>query len=219
MPAASEQVRFVADGVDLQGILDLPECADLLLPGIAVCHAHPLHGGDMFNDVVSTICRAANSRGIATLRFNFRGTGSSAGEFSGGAGEREDLWAALDYLRSRNEIDRTRLGVAGYSFGAAVALNAGIAARIRALVAVSPPPQLLDFGAMKGYEFPVLLVAGNQDPFVPVERIQQLRLALGPATETVIITGAGHFWGGYAGALTEAVASFLDGQLWPERRS
>ena len=209
----SEQVQFPSGGVLLEGVLDLPEPAGAAVPAVAVCHPHPLYGGDMRNDVVLRICRALIGRGIGALRFNFRGVGGSGGEHAGGHGERDDVWAALDCVRGRPEVDRSRLGLAGYSFGAAVALNAGITAGIKALAAVSAPPQMVDFTALQGFEFPLLLIAGDADQFAPAGRLRQLAIATGPVTTVTIVPGAGHFWHGHGAELEQAVGGFFAAAL------
>ncbi|MHB8575448.1 MAG: alpha/beta hydrolase [Dehalococcoidia bacterium] len=213
MPA--EPVRFSADGLSLEGILDLPATGSAPYAAVVVCHPHPLYGGSMHDAVVAEVCRALLERGIATLRFNFRGTGASAGEHAGGVGERDDLWAALDYLRGRDsqDIDPARLGLAGYSFGAGVALNAGIAAGVKVLVAVSPPPRMIDFTAMQGYAIPVLLIAGDRDHVAPAGEVQRLVQAIGPRTTCTIVPGADHFWGGRSRELRDAVGAFIGAEL------
>ena len=80
-----------------------------------------MYGGDMRNYVVATLCEAAVAQGLVALRFNFRGVGASQGTHEQGRGERSDVAAALAYLRSLPEIDSGRVGLAGYSFGAAMA--------------------------------------------------------------------------------------------------
>ena len=59
-----------------------------------ICHPHPSFGGTMENKVVTTLGRALRETGIPTLRFNFRGVGSSAGEYDAGNGETADAAAA-----------------------------------------------------------------------------------------------------------------------------
>jgi len=205
----------VPDGFfELEGELILPDGVEGAVPAVVVCHPHPLYGGDMHNEVVLTICRAVLERGIAALRFNFRGTGRSGGDHGGGHEEREDVFAALDLLRRRGDaIDPARLGLAGYSFGAAVALNAAPAAGVRALCAVSPPPQMLDFTAQMGVDFPVLLLAGDDDPIAPASRVEQLPAAIGPRTNARIVAGADHFWWGHMVELNDVVAAFFAGAL------
>ena len=77
----------------------------------------------MHNNVVSTVANSLESKSIATLRFNFRGVGRSEGQYDDGVGESDDTLAALDFLSLFDEIDTSRIGIVGYSFGASVALN------------------------------------------------------------------------------------------------
>ncbi len=89
-----------------------------------VCHPHPLYGGTMHNKVVYHAMKALNDPawGLAlpVLRFNFRGTGLSQGTHDGHA-ETGDVLAALEWLD--HEYNRPVV-VAGFSFGAAMALHA-----------------------------------------------------------------------------------------------
>jgi uncharacterized protein len=215
MPVEQRLRIPVSEGFfELEGELILPDGSNAPVAAIVVCHPHPLYGGDMHNEVVQTLCRAALDRGIAALRFNFRGTGHSGGEHGGGYEEREDVFAALDLLRGRHEqIDPARLGLAGYSFGAAVALNAAPAAGVRALCAVSPPPQMLDFTAQWGVDLPVLLIAGDEDPIAPAARVQQLPAAIGPRARAEIVAGADHFWWGHMTQLADLAGDFFAAAL------
>ena len=113
---------------------------------VIALHPHPLCGGSMNNPVVETIVRAAQTCGLATLRFNFRGVGRSQGHDDEGTGEQDDIGSALDFLE-RSLDPRTR-GLAGYSFGAAVALSCCHRSghRMDHLVLISPPPFLLPGG-------------------------------------------------------------------------
>lgn len=210
MPAERVRIPVTDGGFALEGALALPDSALTPVPAVVVCHPHPLYGGDLNNDVVQAICGALLGRGIGALRFNFRGAGGSGGEHTGGYEEREDVFAALDWLRLRSEtVDARRLGLAGYSFGAAVALNAAIAAGVRALCAVSPPPQMLDFTAQQGLDIPVLLITGDEDAISPAARLEQLPRAIGAAASVRIVPGANHFWHGHVGELEDAVSGFF----------
>src|SRR5688572_4623625 len=76
-------------------------------------------------------------RGIAVLRMDDRGTGASKGTHRGStsADFAEDIRAGLAYLRTRPEIDSTRLGLAGHSEGALIAnLVAAKEPSLRAIV-------------------------------------------------------------------------------------
>ena len=88
--------------------------------GIAlVCHPNPSQGGTMLNKVVSTLQRTARDSGLATLRFNYRGTGKSAGEHDMHSGEVDDAQAALEWLQEQHPDLPVYLF--GFSFGGFVA--------------------------------------------------------------------------------------------------
>ena len=59
-------------------------------PVALVLHPHPLHGGTMNNRVVHALYQRFQAMGFSTLRFNFRGVGSSQGRYDGGIGEISD---------------------------------------------------------------------------------------------------------------------------------
>src|ERR1700743_2258775 len=88
---------------------------------VLVCHPPPLGGGTMHNKVVYHAMKAFQARGLPVLRFNFRGTGLSAGQHDEGHGEVDDVRAALDWLDGR--FHRPIL-FAGFSFGSYVGLRA-----------------------------------------------------------------------------------------------
>src|SRR5208282_5895402 len=89
-----------------------------------VCHPHPLGGGNLHNKVVYHAMKVFNDRawglGWPVLRFNFRGTGLSEGAHDGIA-ETGDVLAGMDWLEREFHLP---LIVAGFSFGAAMALRA-----------------------------------------------------------------------------------------------
>ena len=89
-----------------------------------ICHPHPLHGGSLQNKVVHTLARGFGELGARSVRFNFRGVGRSSGVYDNGMGETEDLLAVIAWVRARRPRDR--LWLAGFSFGAYVALRASV---------------------------------------------------------------------------------------------
>jgi alpha/beta superfamily hydrolase len=102
-----------------------------------VCHPHPLFGGTLQNKVVHTLARTLQELAAPTVRFNFRGVGASEGVHDDGRGEVDDALAVIAWARARWECEP--LWLAGFSFGAAVALHACATARPAALVTVAPP--------------------------------------------------------------------------------
>ncbi|HEX4743891.1 MAG TPA: alpha/beta fold hydrolase [Candidatus Limnocylindria bacterium] len=90
--------------------------------GIAVvAHPLPTHGGTMRNPLIASIARACADRGLCALRFNFRGTEGSSGEFTGGREEVADLDAAV--AEAREIAPAKPLLLAGFSFGALMVLR------------------------------------------------------------------------------------------------
>lgn len=115
---AEIRVEFKSDSLTLEGVLATPDGAGPF-PAVIVCHPHPLYGGSMDNNVVDGLCAGLARQSLASLKFNFRGVGGSQGSFAHGAGEQRDVSAALAYITTVHEIDTGRIGLAGYSAGAA----------------------------------------------------------------------------------------------------
>src|SRR5690349_22953651 len=91
----------------------------------------------MHNKVVYNAAKALSGFGFPVLRFNFRGTGLSEGEHAKGRGERDDVAAALEWLRSEFGLP---IVFAGFSFGAAVGLRvACMQADVAALIGLGLP--------------------------------------------------------------------------------
>ncbi len=210
-----QYVTFSAGGLTLEGVFHRPE-AGSPFPAVAVCHPHPLYGGDMHNSVVVAICEGLASAGIGALRFNFRGSGASQGSYGGGIEERGDVQAALDYLEGAPDVDGGRMGLAGYSFGALVALTA-VDERVRGVAAVSPPLAMQD---LSGWELrcPALFVFGADDVIAPAERLEDIVPSLKGEHRKVIVPGADHFWWGQEEAMTKEVVAFFQGILGPGHR-
>ncbi len=202
----AREITFASDGLILEGVLHLP--ASSPSPAVAICHPHPLYGGDMQNNVVVSLCRAAAARGIAALRFNFRGVGRSQGSFADGLGEQVDARAAVNQLCQLPEIDSSRVGLVGYSFGAVVALHAADEG-ICALVAISAPAATIRGPSEISVHCPTLLVVGQDDPVAPPSQLADLRQTLGPAAELLLVPGADHFWRGAEARLAMIVSDFL----------
>lgn len=195
-------------------------CADLQLEGLiaipaqnpagaaVVCHPHPMYGGSMYNNVVEAALDALWQCNYATLRFNFRGVGASEGEYEGGEGEVEDARAAAAFLRERTGLAEVTL--AGYSFGAAMAVAAGLAnPSVDRVVAIALP-----VGVMKvSFEHPVskalLLFSGDRDSYSPLETLREMAGKVGPAVRLKVIEGADHFFGGSESRLSKAIAAAL----------
>ena len=201
------RVKFPCGDLILEGLSTVPE-SNGPFPGVVVCHPHPLYGGEMNNNVVIPICQALAQASIASLRFNFRGVGSSQGKFADGIGEREDIVAAISYLSTLETVDKERIGLCGYSFGGGVSLEVAPAdERVKALALISPA--ISTYVPLKQYTKPKLIVCGGADQFVSIISLQRLAEELPPPNDFELVSGADHFWGGYEDKVAARIAAFF----------
>jgi alpha/beta superfamily hydrolase len=202
-------VTFPCGDILLEGIWHLPQ-ATSSSPAVIVCHPHPLYGGNMSNNVVFAICQALAQRSIAAFRFNFRGVGRSEGAFGGGITEQEDVKAALSFVSTTPDIDPKRIGLAGYSFGASVALLVALQdERVNLLALVSPALSDSGWEQLKGYAKPKLLISGNYDFVIPRPQFEQYTKDIPEPKQCQVISGADHFWQGYEEEVAQNVAKFF----------
>jgi alpha/beta superfamily hydrolase len=172
-----------------------------------VCHPHPLHGGTMQNKVVHTLARAMQECGAPTVRFNFRGVGESGGVYDSGAGELDDALAVCAWARARWDCDA--LWLAGFSFGAAVALEAAAIARPSALVTVAPPVGRLIVATVAQPPCPWLVVQGDRDELVDFATVRSWASGFHEPPQMLVLPGAEHFFHGRLGELRAGVLDFL----------
>lgn len=131
LPYTAEDVTFDnpdAEAVTLAGTLTLP-------PGDGPHPALVLMSGSGAQDRDESLAPAASIKpfaliadaltraGIAVLRYDDRGVGDSTGDFAAATGEdlAGDASAAIDYLRTRDEINPEQVGLLGHSEGGAMA--------------------------------------------------------------------------------------------------
>jgi alpha/beta superfamily hydrolase len=189
----------------LEALLDLSTAEDSL--GFAVvCHPHPQHGGTMHNKVAHTLARAFVRMGYASLRFNFRGTEQSEGVFDEGNGELDDALAVVTWVRE--QYPDSLLWLAGFSFGAAIAVKAAVAIEVDGLVSVAPAISRFATGLESQPTCPWLIVQGDQDELVDVEETVAWVDGLLPGPELLIIPEGEHFFHGRLNELREAVQEF-----------
>ncbi|NMH99349.1 alpha/beta hydrolase [Pseudonocardia acidicola] len=195
-----------ADGVALEGELAVPDGA--VHAGMVLCHPHPQYGGSMRTIVIEALFAALPARGVACLRFNFRGVEGSAGTFDGGTGERLDTEAAVAALDGRL-APAVPLVLAGWSFGADMALSVR-PARVAGWYAIAPPLRFAhDLGGTAADPRPKLLALAERDEVRPPAEVAAI--ARGWAdTEIEIIPGASHFFAGRTDRLVELASAFVD---------
>jgi alpha/beta superfamily hydrolase len=173
-----------------------------------VCHPHPLHGGTLDNKVVHRVAATLHDLGATTLRFNFRGVGSSSGHFDHGAGELEDARAALVWLRER--LPGAALLVAGFSFGAWVAARlAASEPTVGRLVLIGPPVVGADFAALRTAPVPKLVIQGTADGICPLSALEPEFATWAAPRRLETVEGATHFFDRRLGELAKALREGL----------
>lgn len=196
----------VPDGTRLEAELDVPVDAYAM---VVLAHPHPQRGGSMEAGVIDELFRMLPARGVAVLRFNFRGVGGSTGSHGGGVAEIGDVSAALTSAGAvAAELD-IPLALVGWSFGADVSLAVDGAA-LAGWVLVAPPLRVLPadrwVAATDGR--PKLALVPEHDQFRPPAAAAEI---IGPwaATRQVTIPGADHFLFGSSGLIADHVVAFL----------
>ena len=161
----------------------------------------------MHNKVVHTLARSFVRNGFSTLRFNFRGTEGSQGEYDKGVGELDDALAAIEWMRQKQPERPTWL--AGFSFGAAIAIRAAVESPVDGLVSVAPAVYRFARGLDEQPRCPWLIIQGDQDELVEVDETIEWVNALEPGPELLVFEGAEHFFHGRLVELREAVQEFV----------
>ena len=205
-PPSTEKLMIDGPVGRLEALLDV--AAD---PGptavVVVCHPHPQHGGTMHNKVAHTLARAFVGMRFAALLFNLRGTEGSEGSYDEGIGELADAVAAITWMRTR--YPGLPLWVAGFSFGAAIAVRAAVAEQVDGLVSVAPAIYRFAAGLEGQPQCPWLVVQGDEDELVAVDETIEWVNGLEPGPELLVMPGVEHFFHGKLVALRESVVEFV----------
>ncbi len=181
--------------------------------GIAlVCHPNPSQGGTMLNKVVSTLQRTARDSGLATLRFNYRGTGKSAGEHDMHSGEVDDAQAALAWLQE--QYPALPVYLLGFSFGGFVAgslsgrlQQAGIL--VEQLYLVAPAVMRFDAEHSLASDCKLSIIQPENDEVIDPELVYQWSAGLTQPHELLKVAECGHFFHGRLPELKQLVAERL----------
>jgi alpha/beta superfamily hydrolase len=199
----------------LEALTLCPEAAVAATATAVILHPHSLHGGTMQNKVVHTLARAFGELGVASVRFNFRGVGASTGRFAHGEGETEDALAVIAWVRKQRPD--TPVWLAGFSFGAYVALRAAAPAQVSGLITVAPAVHLYDFSTLVLPQCPWLLIQGEADEIVPVAAVRDWLSGIAPQPQTLFLPGVGHFFHGHLAELKSARRGLVPQHLLQER--
>ena len=183
--------------------------------GVAlVCHPHPLGGGTMHNKVVFRVAAGLVDAGLTTLRFNFRGVGSSTGVHNEIEGGVEDVRDALDYLT--REYPGEDITLAGFSFGSRTALEVGYNDdHVARLISIGTPIEKYnDYEFLVPVTKPILFVHGDRDEFCSVASLRSLTDRI-PHADVRIFENSGHFFDEHLNELRETIREWVCTEIQP----
>ncbi|WP_017463890.1 alpha/beta hydrolase [Dyella ginsengisoli] len=212
-----EAASFMLTGPagELETITDLAERPGARRGVAVICHPNPVQGGTMHNKVVTMVERALRESGLDTVRFNFRGTGASEGQYDEGNGEGDDLAAVVDWVR------RVRPGedlwLAGFSFGSYVTIRNAVRLGAHALISIAPPAGRWPFDGFEIPRCPWLVVMGEEDEVVEPQAVFDWIDSLEVKPELVRMPETGHFFHRRLMDLRGAVKAAARRWLPPER--
>ena len=162
----------------------------------------------MHSNVVSAVFRSAPGLGAAVVRFNFRGVGTSTGHHDGGPGECDDLRAVLDHCAA--ETAELPLAIAGYSFGAEVALTVDHQRSlgwflVSPVFRMFPPDQVVASTDPR----PKRLVIAEHDQYAPPVGARESTRGW-TATTIEVASMTDHFFGAGTQSVVDAFTRFVD---------
>lgn len=205
-PPSPQRLMITGPAGELEAIIEDPGVRPVRRCGV-VCHPHPQFGGTMDNKVTHTLARVLQELGLVTVRFNFRGVGESKGDFAEGVGETEDAIAVIDWSLAR--WPGAALWLAGFSFGASIAVRACAARAAEVLITVAPAIQRLETGPTPGPATRWLLIQGDQDELVDHEAVIAWAKQQPTPPQVAVLPGVTHFFHGNLGELKAEVLAFV----------
>ena len=175
---------------------------------VVFAHPHTEFGGTMHTKVVYQAAKALSRIGCAVLRFNFRGAGASAGQFTNGPGEMDDFRAALTAISEK--YPEIPLWAAGMSFGSWVALTVGAEdPRVSTLIGIALPISRYDFGAGERSTRPKFFIHGEFDELCPLKEMRAFYARAAEPKELVVIDTADHLFDGKVSQVAGAIEDLL----------
>ncbi len=164
----------------------------------------------MHNKVVFHAMKALNSFGFPVLRFNFRGTGLSAGRHDEGRGEIEDVQTALAWLKRDFALP---IFFAGFSFGSATGLRAACPdPEVKALISIGTPVEaegrLYSYSFLRECSKPKLFVSGDRDQYGPHTLLEEVVAQAAEPKELVFVPGD-HFFEGHLSEMRMTIESWV----------
>jgi alpha/beta superfamily hydrolase len=149
---------------------------------VIFCPPYPPHGGNRKDPRLVRVARELSSHNVSALCIDY-------GSYGGGVKEVQNVLDAVSFMQKRT----SQLGLLGYSFGAVVASNAAVKARMDGFVAMSILRKIDSVETHLDFDCPKLFVHGKIDDVAPYSEFEQLyREAKEPKEKLVL--DVGHFY-------------------------
>ncbi|MEZ5186429.1 MAG: hypothetical protein R2720_11840 [Candidatus Nanopelagicales bacterium] len=218
LPARRDPVALrTSDGLNLVAELALPEGGDPV--GCIVCvHPLPTHGGMMDSHLFRKAAwRLPALAGIAVMRFNTRGTSSTAGtsdgQFDAASAEGLDLLAAVEYVQARQ---LPNIWLVGWSFGTDVVLRHGLLQPVVGAILLSPPLRYSQDSDLQRWDRdgrPLVVMVPEFDDFLPPDLATDHFGEVSQA-QLLPVPGAKHLWVGekYTSIVLDQITSSVTGR-------
>jgi alpha/beta superfamily hydrolase len=196
----------------IDGIMCGPEEMRPPMPGVVVAHPHPLLGGNADHPVVYAICRELAELGIMSLRFNFTvGTQDTESLLTSAARE---LVHATQAIGQWDFVSKKRIGVAGFSFGAASILRTlPELDNVAAVSLLAPPVNAVTRSTLGEMSRPRQVVVGTADKLVNPTELEGVIRQLDDTIQFETIPDADHNFSYTSDEVAKTAALFLAEQL------
>ncbi|HCO70455.1 MAG TPA: alpha/beta hydrolase [Mesotoga infera] len=180
-------VHFFNEGQRINGILTEPEFLQNPAPVIILLHGFlghmddlPVH--DSEESLFEMTARIFAEGGISSLRFDFRGSGTSEGEWKDTTFNKQvsDAISSISFLQSLENIDGNRIGVVGLSQGGLVA--ACLAARDSRVKSVA----LWSAVAIPVHTYSALLGKDSVDRAIEADSLEEITAEISWGGKTVL---------------------------------
>lgn len=179
---------------DIETLITQPQSVSDSAPVIIISHPHPLYGGSMTNKVVTILAKTFSEIGAITVRYNFRGVGTSAGEYDHGVGEAEDLHKIAEELKAWRPA--APIWLAGFSFGSYVTARAQATIKPEKIVLVAPPVSMYAFDELAEIEVPWVVIQGGQDEVIDAQSVKNWVAERPNPPKLIWMEEEGHFFHG-----------------------
>ncbi len=163
----------------------------------------------MENNVILALGKVLAEGGFAVLRFNYRGVGSSESKQSNIA-EIYQYWeeilnnddcsdAIVDAVSATKYLESTvgtnKIFIAGYSFGAIVAMKLSVDnANIKAFASVSTPFSRFDIGFLSDCNKPKLFICADNDFAASIEDLDKDMMSVSKPKILDMVNDCDHFY-------------------------